>query len=117
MGPSGKTHLRNPDNNRQRSTSHDIRSIDDIPDRRIASIELDQDVRGVCSDHAEDDDSKYPWDHSYRVHHPRETEDADADLVGEEDEGGLDYLSDQALTASCLEVIGRTLVIPSFLPP
>lgn len=33
------------------------------------------------------------------MHHSWETEDADADLVGEEDEGGLDYLSDKALTA------------------
>jgi hypothetical protein len=63
MNLSGRTHLRNPDNNRQRFTSHDIRSIDDIPDRRIASIELNQDVRRVGSDHAEDNDGEEAWNH------------------------------------------------------
>jgi hypothetical protein len=62
------------------------------------------------------DDGEDARDHANRVHHPRKTENTDADLVGEEDEGGLRCLSDQALTRSCLAII-LTLVIPSFLPP
>jgi hypothetical protein len=112
-----KARLRDPDNNCQRFASHDISSINDIPDRRVAAVELDQDVRGVCGDHAEDDDGEDARDHADCVHHSRETENADADLVGEEDEGGLRCLSDQALIASCLHAGVLTLVIPSFLPP
>jgi hypothetical protein len=51
------------------------------------------------------------------VHHSRKTENSNADLVCEEDEGSLRCLSDQVLIESCLHVIVLTLVIPSFLPP
>ena len=56
-------------------------------------------------------------DHANRVHHSWKAEDADADLIGEEDEGGLQFLSDRALKVLCLQWIVLTLVMPNFLPP
>jgi hypothetical protein len=56
-------------------------------------------------------------DHANRVHHSWEAEDADADLVGEEDEGGFHFLSVRALKVLRLQCIVLTLVMPNFLPP
>jgi len=65
----------------------------------------------------EKDSRENTRDHTNRVHHSGKTENTNTNLVGEEDEGGLDRSSDHALTGSCLEVVILTLVIPSFLPP
>jgi len=44
--------VRQANDDRQRFASHDIRNIDDISDRRIAAIELDQDIGSVRCDSA-----------------------------------------------------------------
>jgi hypothetical protein len=112
-----KAHLRHANDDSQRFASHDKRNIDDVSDRRIAAVELEQNVRGVCGDDAENNNGEDSRNHANRVHHSWKTENSDADLVGEEDEGSLQCSSDQALTGSCLHVVVLTLVIPSFLPP
>lgn len=73
----------------QRTATHDSANVDNISDLRVPTIELDEDVCGVCGEHAEKNNRKDAGNETNRVEHSRKTENTNTDLVGKEDQSRL----------------------------
>lgn len=56
------------DNDLERQTAHDFTNVHDVADLRIAAVELDQDVGGVCGQNTECNNGDDSWYQTYGLH-------------------------------------------------